>query len=132
MNAAELIYKMTILPILTYSSTIKTSFTRTQLLKFSSIERRASTIIGKPVDKISKTMEQNTLTMVRKCVRHEFNHAILDNYFEIHNHGKKSRNDGLVFKVPKIKLEIARSSYYFGGIKIFNNLPLEDRKCVFV
>ena len=63
MNAAELLYKMTILPILTYSLTVKTSFNKTQLLKFTSIERRASSIIGKTIDRISKTIEHNISTM---------------------------------------------------------------------
>ena len=103
-----ILYKMTILPILTYSSTVKTSFNKTQLLKFTSSERRASSIIGKPVDRISKTIGHNISTMVSKCVRKEFNHKILDNYFETQNHGKRTRKNGLVLKVPKIKLETSR------------------------
>ena len=77
MNAAELLYKMTILPILTYSLTVKTSFNKTQLLQFTSIERRASSIIGKPIDRISKTIEHNISTMVSKYVCNEFNHEII-------------------------------------------------------
>ena len=77
MNAAELLYKMTILPILTYSLTVKTSFNKTQLLKFTSIERRASSIIGKPIDRISKTIEHNISTMVSKCVPVSYTHLTL-------------------------------------------------------
>ena len=123
MNAAELLYKMTILPILfilTCSSTVKTSFNKTQLLMFTSIERKASSIIGKPVDRISKTIEHNISTMVSKCVRNELNHEILDNYFETQNHRKGTRNNELVLKMAKIKLETSRS----------NNLPLDVRKSV--
>ena len=87
-------------------------------------------IIGKPVDRISKIIEHNISTMVSKCVRKEFNHKMLDNYFETQNHGKRTRKNGLVLKVPKIKLETSRSSFYFGGVRIFNNLPLHVRKSV--
>ena len=40
---AELFYKIMIVPLLTYSSKMKPSFTNSQLLKFVSIDRRAET-----------------------------------------------------------------------------------------
>ena len=44
--------------------------------------------------------------------------------------GRELEKNGLVLKVPKIKLETSRSSFDFGGVKIFNNLPLNLRKSV--
>ena len=75
-TAAEMIYKMTILPILTYSSTVKTIFNNTQLLKFASIERRASVIVGNPVGSIAETIEHQITTMVTKCIQGDFGHGL--------------------------------------------------------
>ena len=127
MNAAELLYKMTILPILTYSLTVKTSFNKTQLLKFTSIERRASSINGKPIDRISKTIEHNISTMA--YVKNLIIKSLII-ILKLKIMGRELEKNGLVLKVPKIKLETSRSSFYFGGVKIFNNLPLNLRKSV--
>ena len=35
-----------------------------------------------------------------------------------------TRNTGKVAKLPKVKLDFARSSFYFLGASIFNSLPL--------
>ena len=34
-----------------------------------------------------------------------------------------TRNNGLTAKLPKVKLEFGRRSFYFLGAKIFNSLP---------
>ena len=129
-EAAVLIYKMMILPIITYSSTIKTCFTETQRRKFSSIERRAERIVGKPVRPIVTVMEQQVCSLVMKCLSKELCHKTLDKYFEKQKHNKRTRNNNLCLKLPALKLEIARSSFYFGGAKVFNNLSLRERRSV--
>ena len=45
-KAFKSIYELMIIPLLTYSSAIKTTYTRTQLTKLDSLERSASKIIG--------------------------------------------------------------------------------------
>ena len=45
-KASKSIYELMIIPLLTYSSAIKTTYTRTQLTKLDSLERSASKIIG--------------------------------------------------------------------------------------
>ena len=47
-DAAEMIYKMMILPIITYGATMKTCFTNTRLSKLACIDRRAKQIVRKP------------------------------------------------------------------------------------
>ena len=129
-TAAELIYKMTILPLLTYSSTIKTIFNDTQLLKFASIERRASVIVGKPVESIYVNISNQITNLVSKCLNSEFGHDKLDSYFVKQKNERFTRRNGLVLKPPRIKLETARPSFYYGGVELFNRLPLEIRESI--
>ena len=74
---------MMILPILTYSSTIKTCFTKTQRRKLQTIEQRAEKIVGKPVQPIVDVMEQHVCSLVLKCLNKELYYESFDNYFEI-------------------------------------------------
>ena len=120
-----------ILPILTYSSAVKTIFSNTQLMKFSSIDNRASLIVGKAsLKSVKESIDNQISSTVLKCLRKELCHDVWDSYFQRQSHKKCTRNNGWSLKVPKIKLEISRPSFYFGGVKVFNNLPLESRKSI--
>ena len=126
-DTAHLIYKTMILPILTYSSTIKTTFTVTQLLKFTSLEQRAEKIIGKSTKSIQESTKIQICLLVKKCLKKEICHPIFDNYFKVLRHNNRTRNNQLSLVMPPIKLEFARPSFYYGGTKIFNSLTLADR-----
>ena len=79
---------------------------------------------------VKEILDNQVLSMVLKCLRHEFDHNVLDLYFDNLKHNKNTRNNKFSLKLPPIKLEIARASFYFGGVKIFNKLPLEIRKTI--
>ena len=50
------------------------------------------------------------------------------NYFQGLNHNAlNTRNNGKAAKLPKVKLDFARRSFYFLGASIFNSLPLSLR-----
>ena len=46
------------------------------------------------------------------------------NHFVIKDHGQETRNWGCLINLPPIKLEYARSGFYFMGAKLHNKLPL--------
>ena len=118
---------MMILPILTYRSSVKLSFTNTQKQKFTSLENRACRIIKKTVPSVSATINREACCLVRKCM----NNIVcsnFDNYFVINEHSKKTRNSGYLLKVPKMKLELGKSTFKYAGTKLYNDLPLEIRK----
>jgi hypothetical protein len=48
-----------------------------------------------------------------------------DNYFEIKTGGINTRNNNLFLKLPKVKLEFVKQSFYYLGAKIYNDLPIE-------
>ncbi len=43
-------------------------------------------------------------------------------------HGIETRNNKHLLKLPAIRTEYARKSFYFMGAKLYNELPLEIRK----
>ncbi len=51
-----------------------------------------------------------------------------DNYFEIKTGSINTRNNNLFLKLPKVKLEFAKQSFYYLGAKIYNDLPIEIRR----
>ena len=69
-DVAYKIYQMMIVPILTYSGRIELFFTRTQLEKLGSIERRAKEIIGSEINipPLHKLMKRKACMTVRKCL----------------------------------------------------------------
>ena len=93
-ESAKIIFELIIMPILTYNSTTKTSFNNTQLQKFSSLERRATKVIGYEVNQrksIKDTIDNQICSLVKNCLKKKFGYEVLDNYFEILNNGKHSR-----------------------------------------
>ena len=47
----------------------------------------------------------------------------LKGYFEANNHSKQRKNANFLLKVPRIKPETAKSSFYYMGVKFYNDLP---------
>ena len=84
-----------ILPLLTYSSAVKTTYNRTQLTKLVSLERRASTNIGgeTSVKSTRTVVEKQICTLFKRCLEKEIGHDVFDNYFSVLSRGKRTRNN---------------------------------------
>ena len=65
--------------------------------------------------------------MVRNCLDGNVCSNFM-NYFEINAHERSTRNSGYQLKLPKIRLEYSRRSFYNMGAKLYNDLPLNIRK----
>ena len=68
---------------------------------------------------IEKTMKRDTCICVKKCLNKELC-SNFDNYFDIIEHNKRTRQGGL--RLPVIKLESTKYSFFFTGAKLFNSL----------
>ena len=79
---------------------------------------------------MNEILDKQVLSMVLICLRHQFDHNVLDQYFDILKHNKHTRNNKFSLKLPAKKLEIARANFYFWGVKVFNKLPLEIWKTI--
>ena len=87
-----------------------------------------TTVIGIPsIRSIQETVKSQVCSMLERCQKKEIGHESFDNYFQMINHSKKIRTNNMLIKLPKIKLEVAKQSFYFGGGKLFNGLPLTTR-----
>ena len=48
-----------------------------------------------------------------------------NDYFEIMN--SKTQNNGILIRLPKIRLESSKKSFFYYGAKCFNDLPAQVR-----
>jgi hypothetical protein len=97
---------MMIVPIVTYSGTINLLYTRTQLEKLGSIEKRAKEIIGSeiniPSTYLHKLMKMKACMIVKKCLVNDICSNFCG-YFQVNNHDKGTRNSAILVKLPKVK-----------------------------
>ena len=122
-----------IIPLLTYSCPIQSTFTKTQLDSFSSIDRRAKAMPpseSQPTS-IHNYLKRECVNMVKKFLNKEFAFEIFDNYFEIIDHSVNTRNGKLCIRLPHVKLEVAGRSFYLTGSTLYNSLPIDIRKTEF-
>ena len=73
------------------------------------------------------SIHKQACTIVKKIITDDICSKI-KGYFEINNYSKQTRNANFLLKVPRIKLETARSSFYYMGVKFYNDFPLNLRK----
>jgi len=87
------------------------------------METRAQRIIGEtPVIPTSGMVKKNRIvTFVRRCIDKNIC-TNFEHYFELNtNQSISTRNSNISVKVPKIKLEVARNSFYFNGLQQFTS-----------
>ena len=53
---------------------------------------------------------------------------MLNEYFTLSTHAKSTRNNNYLVKLPKVKLEFARNSFFYFGAFLYNSVPIEIRK----
>ena len=87
------IYEMMIVPILTYSRTVKLLFTNIQLERLISIERRAKEIIGseREIPSLDNLIKMKSCLVVRKCLDNEICSNFCG-YFQANQHDRNTRN----------------------------------------
>jgi len=64
---------------------------------------------------------------VRKCIDGNVCEDFA-NYFHVNEHEIGTRNKGHLITLPKVRLNVAKDSFFFMGSKVYNMLPLEIRK----
>ena len=127
-DAATKIFTMMILPILSYTGPVKLTFTRTQKDLLTSLTKRGKLITrNSAIKDISDVIKTQNCMLVRKCIEKQTNSTTYNDYFKILSHTKQTRNNNFLLQLPAVKLEAAKQSFYFGGAKLYNSLPLEIR-----
>ena len=106
---------------------MKLLHTNTQLKKLKSLERRAGIIVGRAVPSIHGSINKEACCLVKKSLDRSLCQNFND-YFQINEHGRKTRNSGFLVKLPKVNLELGKQSFLYAGAELFNDLPLQIRK----
>ena len=128
-KTAALIYNAMILPIITYCCFATYGTTPPSLdEKIVALERRAQKIVGNDVTLPSsnKINTKRVVTYAHRCI-HGITNSHFKNYFEVQKSNINTRNNGHMIRLQKVKIEAARSSFYFQGAVAFNKLPRELR-----
>ena len=126
-EAALSIYKTMLIPIFTYCSILTGNPTKSFETKIMNMENRVRNIVFNGiVPKDLRIVSVKELTQKKICLQ-VFNIingntcANFKNYFEIMNNN--TRNKNYIIRLPKIKLEVCRKSFFFNGGIMYNNLP---------
>ena len=131
--AAKAIYQGMIVPILTYCGLINLHLSQSREDKLLAFHHRALDIIRSntkyecDINSPSIINQIKACQMVRNCLDGNVCSNFM-NYFEINAHERSTRNSGYQLKLPKIRLEYSRRSFYNMGAKLYNDLPLNIRK----
>ena len=128
-TAALRIYKAFILPKIMYCSFTNYFQQNYRLNLLSSLENRASAIINTKsrvrVPSINQIHERKICKFVRKCLDGQAANFV--NYFTLIDHSRGTRNNKCSIRLPSIKLESTRNSFFFSGAYVYNKLPKELR-----
>ena len=125
---AKLVYQTLFLPLFTYCSLNTYGATPTYLKsRIVDIENRAERIIGCPVPKRECVLVKRICSFVHRCIHKNNVCDVFDDYFKFKSTSINTRNNGKKLIIPKIKLEAARASFRYQGVKLFNSLPTKVR-----
>ena len=128
-QAALAIHRTLIVSMFNYCSILTLNLTTTQHQRISSFERRANELIfGSSPEKIPKIVSLAKLRMcnlVFDCLNGNVCSNFV-NYFELMKN--QTRNNNKLIRLPAIRLESSRKSFYFNGAKSFNDLPINLRE----
>ena len=123
-DTALMVYQAMISPLLTYCSFSVYGATLPYIQqKIERLESRAEKLVGRKVPKRDHIIKKKICTYVHKCLNDKNVCDSFKNYFKIKNSKINTRSNGTMLTIPKVKLEIAKSSFYYQGTKIFNSLP---------
>ena len=120
-EVALTIYKTMLIPLFTYCSIISSTYTETLNQRINSFERRAHEVIFKrksnfPNNASIRSIQRKRLsTQVFDCVHGNVCHSY-NNYFTIMSN--KTRNCKNLLRLPKIRSETTKMSFYFNCAKV--------------
>ena len=127
-TVALCIYQAFIIPKIMYCSFTNYFQQNYRLNLLSSLENRASAIIDTKsrvrVPSINQIHKRKICKFVRKCLDGQAANFV--NYFTLIDHSRGTRNNKCSIRLPSIKLESTRNSF-FSGAYVYNKLPNELR-----
>ena len=133
--SAEKIYRTMIMPVFGYCGSLSLGWSSSYKKRIESLERRSLDVIRSTrvasvslrVPSIEAGVKKRSCILVFDTLQGNVCDAMKD-YFVRNAHGKNTRNDQHLVKLPQVKTEFGRKSFYYLAGKEFNDLPLSARK----
>ena len=123
-DTALSIYQAMIAPLLTYCSFSLYGSTPTHIQqKISNFESRAEILVGRKLPRRENIIKKRMCAYVHRCLHKNNVCNSFKNYFQIKTTQVNTRSNGTMLSIPKVKLNVSRSSFYFQGTVVFNDLP---------
>ena len=123
-DTALSIYQAMIAPLLTYCSFSLYGSTPTHIQqKISNFESRAEILVGRKLPRRENIIKKRMCAYVHRCLHKNNVCNSFENYFQIKTTQVNTRSNGTMLSIPKVKLNVSRSSFYFQGTVVFNDLP---------
>ena len=72
-------------------------------------------------------MKKHAVLLVKKCLDRQLCENFQD-FFTVREHEQNTKNNGFMLEVPKVKLQVAKSSFRSMGAKNYNDLPIQSRQ----
>ena len=127
LEAARLLYTSVIVSAFKYNCILHLNLNETQKKKLQSLERQADTMLRTKTTPIMNVLNKQAVLTVRKCLDKTIAPSFQD-YFSLRQHRVNTRNNNLLVNLPRVKLELAKGSFYFMGAKLYNSLPKNIRE----
>ena len=133
LQSARDVYCSMIMPVFTYCGVLQIQLSETKKKQLKMFHDRCVKIVyngEKSNEGLPSVINANKFRpciLVRKCIDKDVC-EIFEHHFIVQDHEKVTRNTQNSVKLPLIKTEYARESFYFTGAKIYNEPPLEIRK----
>ena len=134
-QSARSVYQSMILPVFSYCNTITLDLSEFLRQNVRNFEDRANRIISNGLDNAHVDLKIPSILRVRDynaCLLafKYINNMTCDNfksYLSLNYHEKTTRNNGKLVRVPKIRLQATRKSFYYQGARKYNKLPVYIR-----
>ena len=96
--------------------------------RIDALESRAQKIIGNSsiIPSSTTIRRERVATFVHRYINNDVCENF-ENYSELNQSCINTRNNGIMIRIPRVRLEVARSLFYSQGAVTFNNLPREWR-----
>ena len=128
-DAALRIYQAYVMPTVLYCSLVNYFHQPYRQKMLEIMENRAKNIINhqsKTFPSLNIEHEKKVCINVRKSMENDL--ECFSDYFEIINHTIKTRNNSYLLRIPRVKLESSKKTFFYTGAVFYNRLPLDIRK----
>ena len=134
--SAQQVYQSVIMPTFTYCGYISLGSSESRKRMIRSIDARSLAIISPKCSPqncdlriltIDNFLQKRACCFVFDCLNGTACFPFKVYFQRSHHNALTTRNNGKSAKLPRVKLDFARRSFYFLGASIFNSLPLSLR-----